>query len=287
MRIIVTGSTGFVGRHLLAALPEGATVHTVSRGSGPGNHHGLDLRDEAAVRSLLTAVRPDVVVHLAAIAQVRDHSASAVRAVNVDAAAQLAASLWAVRPGARLLAVSTGYVHGETTTAAAEDAPLNPVGPYATSKAEMETAVRAVSRGRDLCIVRPFNHTGPGQSASHAVPAFIEKARAVASGAADHLAVGDLSAVRDLADVRDLAQGLVRLVGMSELPSMLQVCSGQGRTMATVLQQILDLVGVPDAPVRSVGRSVLRQNIGDPKCARSLGIGARPLASTLGDMLRL
>jgi GDP-4-dehydro-6-deoxy-D-mannose reductase len=247
----------------------------------------VDLLDTAAVCSVVQEVRPDVVLHLAAISQVRGHSGAAIRALNVDASVQLADALWQAVPEARLVALSTGYVHGETRVPADEQAALEPVGPYAESKAELERALRAASGGRDLCLVRPFNHTGPGQPTGFAVPAFLESIRAVCEGRADAIRVGDLTATRDLADVRDLADGLAGLCRWTQVPPVLQICSGRGRTMGEVLDLLRQQVGgrAQAVPVQASGRSDLRRCVGNPALAHRLGIRSRPLSDTLADMV--
>ena len=289
MRILVTGATGFVGRHLAERLASTVELHTTARSPGAGDrHHRLDLLDAEAVRELVRQLRPDVVVHLAALAGARARDEARLRAVNVNAAVGLAQSLWSVRPDARLLAVSTGYVHGETSEPAGADAPVRPVGAYARSKAAMEQALAALAGGQDLCIVRPFNHTGPSQPESYVVPAFITRAQQVLRGTERGLDVGDLTAVRDLADVRDLAAGLARLAVLPEVPPVVPVCSGEARSMEQVLAMVLTCVGLEPGRVQieSSGRSVLRRNVGDPSLARTLGIRCRPLGQTIQDMVR-
>jgi UDP-glucose 4-epimerase len=70
-RVLVTGATGHIGAHLCQRLwREGAEIHAVSRKAQVDNRPEIcwwraDLRDPAATRSLLAAVQPDVVFHLA------------------------------------------------------------------------------------------------------------------------------------------------------------------------------------------------------------------------------
>ena len=71
-RYLVTGGRGFIGRHLLARLAaEGVEVHATTRSATPPADQGVrwwrvDLADAAATEKLVTHVRPDVVIHLAA-----------------------------------------------------------------------------------------------------------------------------------------------------------------------------------------------------------------------------
>ncbi len=70
-KILLTGASGFIGSHLCARLlREGAEVHAVSRSKHSGEEDGIDWRqgdlaETATVRDLLTAIKPDVIFHLA------------------------------------------------------------------------------------------------------------------------------------------------------------------------------------------------------------------------------
>ncbi len=287
MRILVTGASGFVGKHVLAALPDTQSVFTLSRGSVSSRRHlPVDLVDAHSVRAAVAEVAPDCVLHLAAAAQVRPEQEAHANAVNVYGSVHVAEALWAVRPDARFVAVSTGYVLGETVGVADETAPVRPLGPYATTKAQMERVLRACSVGHELCIVRPFNHTGPGQSPSYAVAAFAQKiGAAMERSGAPALWVGDLTAVRDLSDVRDLAHLLAWMCTTVRPPPLVHACSGVGRTMGAVLHDLCSLVGLePDAvTVHSTGRSALRRNVGRPT---PLPAAARPRPTPWLETLR-
>ncbi len=72
MSVLVTGASGFIGSHLVrrVAASSGAEVHAVSRFDGPKDEGDArwwrgDLTDLATVRSLITAIKPAVIFHLA------------------------------------------------------------------------------------------------------------------------------------------------------------------------------------------------------------------------------
>lgn len=134
----VTGSHGLLGRTLVAQWREaGADVVGWTRAD-------FDVRDREAVRRVIGAARPDVVVHAAAYTAVdraETEPALAV-AVNRDGTSHVAAA--AAAAGARCVHLSTDYVlGGEPPIPLPCDAPLHPLGAYARSKAEAEHAVRA------------------------------------------------------------------------------------------------------------------------------------------------
>jgi dTDP-4-dehydrorhamnose reductase len=127
VRVVIIGATGQLGRELAQALPESDTV-ALTR-----DH--LDLRDAAAIASVLARLRPDLVVNTAADNRVdaAEGDPAAADAVNAEAVAALARATHAA--GAFLVHTSTDYVFdGHARTPYAEDATPSPLGAYARSK---------------------------------------------------------------------------------------------------------------------------------------------------------
>src|SRR5690242_3674558 len=115
MRCLITGATGFVGRHLAAALlPAGHEVHGLGR--RPADLaiplHIADLADAAATEAVVRAVRPDWVFHLAGYASpgASFKDPPAAWAGNLTASQGLYAAIHQSGLKPRILHVSSGMV---------------------------------------------------------------------------------------------------------------------------------------------------------------------------------
>lgn len=145
MRLLVVGASGFLGaevcRQAVAAGHRVAGTYHSATVAVPGvAPHRLDVTDRAAVRELLTRVRPDAVV--ATPYRYDDW------AVTADGAAHIAVA--AAEVGARLVHLSSDALHaGRPKPYMDEDVPT-PLHPYGAAKAAAETAVRAVDPGAVL-----------------------------------------------------------------------------------------------------------------------------------------
>ncbi len=243
MRALVTGGSGFVGPWLCAHLTErGDEVVTVGQ--------EVDVTDADAVVATVARVQPDAIYHLAGLAHVGRSWEEPGQYFRVNAAGTLnvAEAARAIQVPPRLLVVSSAEVYGAVRPEQLpvdEDQPLRPVSPYAASKAAAELVALQAHLGRHLPVVRarPFNHIGPGQSDTFAVPAFARRIAEAARDGAGVLRVGNLSAARDLLDVRDVVRAYRLLVERGEPGQVYNVCSGRAVEMATVVRRMLVLAG--------------------------------------------
>src|SRR2546430_13451954 len=134
MRALVTGVSGFVGRHLVEHLRAmGDEVEGCDRADG-----SVEIADLASVKQVVDRVRPEVVYHLAGWSDVGGSWAAPVEVFRVNAEGTLNVLLAAAQGGVgRVVAVSSADVYGvvkEDQLPITEDTPLRPVTPYAASK---------------------------------------------------------------------------------------------------------------------------------------------------------
>jgi dTDP-4-dehydrorhamnose reductase len=177
--VLLTGATGLLGGHLAPVLAAGGWTRVVALG-GPtrGEGRGVDLADTEAVDALVRTLRPQVVIHSAALAAAADCLADPARArrINVDAPANLARGLRA--HGGRLVHVSTDLVFDGEHAPYDERASAAPVSVYGKTKADAEAAVLAA--GGDAVVVRTSLLFGPTRTARQGF--FDAQLRAIASG---------------------------------------------------------------------------------------------------------
>jgi GDP-4-dehydro-6-deoxy-D-mannose reductase len=144
---------------------------------------------------------------------------------------------------ARVVVILSSEVYGNASgdDALREDAALRPVTPYGASKAAADLlALQMHLADRlDVVRVRPFGHTGPGQSDQFVVPALAMRiARAERDGAGT-IPVGSLDAVRDLSDVRDVVRAYRLLAIDGAAGEAYNVCSGTGVSIREIADMLL------------------------------------------------
>jgi len=273
VRALVTGAAGFVGQWLCRellhsgwdvwgtrlddALPPGA----LDTEAGDAVHwcEG-DLRSPTVVRDAIDAATPDAIFHLAGIAHVPSANADPARTleVNVVVASRLLGEVRGRRAAETLdpvvVIVGSGEQYGRHRAAEmplTEDAAQMPLGVYAASKAAQEVLALEAHRSSEVRViaVRPFNHTGPGQSPNFVIPALVRRAVAL-RGTSKSLAMGNTDTIRDFSHVEDVVRAYIALVERGAAGEAYNVASGVGIDMASLALRILALAGV-DAKLQS------------------------------------
>ena len=303
VRALLTGGRGFVGARLAAELrrrhPDW-TVDASDRASAAPSADALDVTDAAAVEAWVRGRRPDVVVHLAAVAAVTAATADPRQAwrVNLDGTLNLVLALQAHAPDAHLMLVSSAEVYGRSLDASepvTEAALLQPVNPYAASKAAADLLVRQVGvAGLSTSVMRAFNHTGPGQSELFVAPSFAAQIARIEAGLQPpEMVVGSLDEERDFLDVDDVVDAYADGVdarGRLEPGATFNVASGRAVRIGDLLERLLSLSPVRVAIRTDASRlraTAVARVVGDATRLRK-AVGWRPtraLDDTLAALL--
>jgi GDP-4-dehydro-6-deoxy-D-mannose reductase len=302
MRILVTGASGFVGRHLVGRLVSRGD-HVIGIGTetapapGVAEWRRADLRAAGDLMAAIGESRPDAIVHLAA----QSSSASSFQdpggtfEINTLGTWHLLEAVAHVAPRARFLMAGTSEAYGPQPAGsrANEDTPFRPVSPYALSKAAADYACEVMHRRHDLDVIRTrsFGHSGPGQSPRFFLPSCARQVAEIEKGAAEPvLRVGDLSVVRDLCDVRDVVDAYLQLLEKGRPGAAYNVCRGSGVRLSELVDglcsraRIRIRVEVDPARLRPIDVPYL---VGDPsRIERETGWRARiPIERMLDDVL--
>jgi GDP-4-dehydro-6-deoxy-D-mannose reductase len=292
-RILLTGASGFVGRHLtacLAAAYSDATLMTPA----------IDIRDAAAVAAAVKEAAPEICIHLAAVSSVSNAERDADQAwqVNLHGTLHLARSILCHVPQCQLLFVSSADAYGgsfRTALQVTEDAALAPLNVYGATKAAADLALGSMAaHGLRVVRLRSFNHIGPGQSAQFAVAAFARQIARIDAGLQPPtLRVGNLDTWCDFLDVRDVCRGYVACIAQRDAlapGTILNLASGQSRRIGDVLHELQAMAGIEvevQADHSPVRESDLPVACGEASRARQM-LGwapTTPWTTTLRDVL--
>jgi GDP-4-dehydro-6-deoxy-D-mannose reductase len=238
----VTGASGFVGRHLLAALDDEPIVAP--------SREALDLLDAEAVAAAMADAAPSAVFHLAAQASVGRswRAPGEVIHENVEMTLNVLEAVRREAGGAVLVLASSGEIYGPPERLPVDEtAPLRPQNPYAVSKAACDLLAQQYADAHGLHVVRlrAFNQTGPGQSPEYVVGTIAQQiAAAEMRGDAEAVVeTGNPDSRRDFTDVRDAARAYV--AAMNASAGAYNVCSGRAVSVKELVELATEAARIP------------------------------------------
>jgi nucleoside-diphosphate-sugar epimerase len=241
MKILLTGATGFIGRHLLSFWKGQHEIFALVRDlklkhSDDGVRYvHADLTQPLDVQRLPTEV--EAIVHLAQANVAFPGGAEELFAVNTAAVQHLLD--YGRRVGARrFLLASTGDVYGQRVGPSKESDPVKPTSFYGATKAAAEMLAAAYADYLPACSLRLYRPYGPGQTnrlmphlaeqirqgkpvqlnregRPHANPIYIDDVMIALDRCLHHPFCGAMNVAGDTAvSIRDLACRIGRVLGV-------------------------------------------------------------------------
>ena len=246
---LITGGSGFLGRHLLARLAAeaepGVRVFAAGRRHPGGwpveDFVRADLNDPDSVGRVVHAACPDVVIHSAG--KVPPAPSAALYRANTRITALLVGALRRADRACRVVLAGSAAELGPVPVErlpASEETPCRPSDAYGLSKWAATRIGLAAGAPLEVVVARLFNPIGPGLPPSQAFGRF---ASLLARAGIDPLILdsGDLDARRDFVDVRDAARALIDLARGGSAGTIYHVGSGVSRTIRDGLDRLIRL----------------------------------------------
>ncbi|UCG30547.1 MAG: GDP-mannose 4,6-dehydratase [candidate division WOR-3 bacterium] len=241
--ILVTGSEGFVGSHLIKALDESKykVVATCLPQLLPkkGQYIALDILNLDLTIEIFKQHDPDIVFHLAAVSSVaksfRDRPIA--YSTNIAGTANLLEAAKSLHKKALFYFVSTCEVYGGGECLS-EGAPVDLKNPYAISKYAAELICADYhSDGLDCIILRPFTHTGPGQAEIFVLPTIAKQISEIEKGKrAPLIELGNVEAKREFLNVNDIIGAYTLALEKCVGGETYNVAGGEGYTISELVK---------------------------------------------------
>ena len=291
LRILVTGANGFVGPHLVDQVRRrfGDRTEFYLSSMVPAIHaqigaiHELDVTNSPSVEAAISEFAPTHVVHLAGLAAITTANANAQLAwdVHLFGTLNVANAILKRAPDCVMLSVGSGQVYGASARTGQpldEATLLVPTNNYEVTKAAGDLGVGALTgQGLRSVRLRPFNHTGRGQSLDFVIPSLaMQIARIEAGLQPPSVKVGNLEAERDFMDVRDVTAAYSSVISNAAgIPpgTILNIASGIPRRIHDLLDRLLAMSRVPiavEADPQRMRPSDTPRFVGDGSLARRL-----------------
>jgi GDP-4-dehydro-6-deoxy-D-mannose reductase len=240
-RLLVTGSSGFVGMHILSMLKNDFEIYGASRSMG------IDMMDLKKLTRAIDIANPDYIIHLASQSSVGESWKNPTSAFinNTCIFLNLIDAVRSLEINPRILSVGSSEQYGFVLPAdlpIKESHPMNPTSPYAIARVAQEqlALLFASSYGLDIVCTRSFNHCGINQDERFVIPSIVEQFRK----GSNVIRVGNKNVVRDFIDVRDVVDAYRSLLQRGKSGEVYNICSGEGRSIEVITRMISEQFGI-------------------------------------------
>jgi nucleoside-diphosphate-sugar epimerase len=233
-KILLTGSRGFTGKHLISlANSQGDEIIGLQS----------DITDAPALEKEILMVQPDAVIHCAGISFVASKDQEAFYRVHALGTSNLLTALTKLsQKPCKVLLASSATVYGNAdVTPTPEDYPLKPIDHYAMSKVAMEEMAKTFFDRLPIIIARPFNYTGVGQHDNFLIPKLIRHFSQNASA----IELGNLNVEREFNDVSTICQAYLALLEHGEPREIYNVGTGEVRSLGYVVDTLIKITDHP------------------------------------------
>jgi nucleoside-diphosphate-sugar epimerase len=287
--VLITGATGLIGQELMLTLRSFPQIHTASRSASslPG-HHPCDLSRPEESFALVDRVRPAAVVHLAGGTSPSRHE---LYEKNVLSTVNLMNAVGRLPHPAYCIVAGSAAEYGDTSRPLIDEAaPLSPVSEYGRAKVAQTTLAASIARARGipLTILRPFNVVSPWLPPSTAL-GNMRRQLLGSEGPERTVTCGRLDLVRDWVPLPALVEVILALLVRPAPDQVLNVCSGVGIPLGSILEAMAERLGVALRIVQTpelLAIPAAPRAVGDPtRLAQLTGIRIAATARGLAEIL--
>ncbi len=242
-KVLITGINGFTGIHLEKHLTSnGFDVYgTVLDTPKQENHLQCDITKKAQVDKVISTVKPDYLIHTAAISFAAEKNSSLIYDVNVIGTENILQSL--IDNGSipkKTVLASSATVYGNQGKEVLDESMCpKPVNHYGCSKLAMEHMAANYFDKLDIIITRPFNYTGSKQEKHFLIPKIVDHFKKRKR----EIELGNIDVAREFNDIEYVVDIYQKLLQSKAKSTVVNISSNNPIKLLDVIETMQELAG--------------------------------------------
>ena len=246
MKLLVLGSTGFIGKRFVEMFSDRYRIVTELDGL---ETQFLDLIPYETMLRVLDSCRPEAVLNLAGMSYHVARNDAEIYESNVLVQLNLHEAAEELGLDPRIVICSSSAVYRSSRNPVDEGSRCLPANSYARAKYVQERVGLSYAARQRVVVARLFNVIGPRQSREFFLPAIIERILAYQKGETATVRLKTMNAIRDFIYVDDACAALSTLVEKGRAGETYNVCTGSGTSIGDVIEHLKSILGIFELPL--------------------------------------
>lgn len=242
-KVVITGIGGFTGKYLSKYLTQkGYDVFGISNIEDKDNKtYKCDITNKNEVEAVLSEIKPNYIIHLAAISFVQHNDIQEIYNVNVIGTQNILDACLKIKESLKkVILASSATVYGNNPNEIlGENMCPNPINHYGISKLAMEQVAKTYFNNLPILITRPFNYTAPGHGEQFVIPkiakAFVNKDK--------EIELGNLDVYREYNSIQFVCEVYSKLLKSDTISIIVNIASGRVYSLNQILSKFEEKSG--------------------------------------------
>lgn len=239
MKVLISGINSFTGMYLESYLSSlGYDVYGLTQAFNPKEKElSCDISNFKSVNSAVKKIKPQILIHLAAISFVAHEDKEELYRTNIVGTRNLLEAFKQLNTNDKYFVFpSTSNVYKPCDKMINESSLIKPINDYSISKVTGEHLVTMYSKFFSTSILRLFNYTGVNQDTKFLIPKIVSHFKSKKSA----IELGDTSISRDFSDVRDVVKIYERVIH-DKLSGTFNVCSSRAYSINDIVSTCMEI----------------------------------------------
>lgn len=286
VKVLITGINGFTGYHLsnFLKLKNFEIFGLSSKKTNKKNIFTCDIRDKADLKNIINKIKPDYIIHLAAISYINHSNIKDIYDINVIGTQNLLESInFNIK---KIIISSSAHIYGiQKKEILNEKLCPNPNTHYGLSKFATEQIAKNFFDKFNIIITRPFNYTGIYQSNKFLIPKIITHYKKREK----NIHLGNLNVIREINSIEYVCNVYEKLLKNNINNEIINICTSRGIYLKDIIKIMNEISGykiniIEDQKLKR--KNEMKKLIGDnTKLKHYIGeIKDKPLKNLLKDM---